>query len=138
MRRWRLQDFSENRKSLERLAGKIESVYMDEVALYTIDKKHRLKLDLGDMVSTLVSFVAFLHGDRLPVVKDHFKIKQAVLRRDRFFNWMSYHGIKEIADVSAFVKGRKAELLEELGFDHKTFNRALDFYRGIPNFKISG
>ena len=136
MRRWRLQDFPENRKSLERLAHRIESVYTDEVALYTIDKKHRLKLDLGDMVAILEAFVAFLHGDKLPVVKDHFKIMQAILRRDRFFNWMSHHGIKDVADVASFVKGRKAELLEELGFDHKTFNKALKFYRGIPNFKF--
>ena len=136
MRRWKLQDFMDNRKSLERLARKVESVYREEVVLTTIDKKHRLKLDLGDTVTTLEAFVAFLQGDKPPAVKDHFKVAQAVQYRDRFFCWLSHHSIKDIADVDKFVKGRKAEMLEELGFDHKTFNKAVKFYKGIPNFKI--
>jgi len=133
---WKIQDFTENRRSLEKLASGIKRYFEKRISVYTVDRKTRLVPDTGDIIGTLEDFIAFLHGGNKPVPKDHFKVRLAIQARDTLFMWMRHKGIKDINSVNAFVKGKKAQCLKEIGIDHKTFNKAINFYKGIPNFKI--
>jgi len=137
LRQWKVQDFIENRKSLEKLASKIEKYFEEAIGIYTVDRRAHLVLDTGNVVETIEDFVAFLHGGSLPTLKDHFKVYWALQARDRFFTWMADNHIKYPKDIAIAIKGKKAEYLREFGLDHKTFNKAVRFYKGIPNFKIS-
>ena len=134
--RWNVQDFINDRTSLEKFASHIMR-YLDEgICISTVDKRVRLKPDMGDTVNILEDFVAFLHGGNKPVPKDHFKVRSALQARDVLLLWMRNKGIRDIGSANTFVKGKKAQCLKELGIDHKTFNKAINFYKGIPNFKI--
>ncbi len=137
LRQWKVQDFTENRKSLEKLASKIERYFEEAIGIYTVDRRTHLALDTGNVVKTIEDFIALLHGGSLPEIKDHFKVYRALQARDSFLTWMIDNRIKYPKDINTFVKGKKAACLRELGLDHKTFNKAVQFYKGIPNFKIS-
>ena len=134
---WKVKDMMENKGSLEKLSRKIEQDFDQEFMITAIDGKLCLKIDLSNIVEILEDFVAFLQGDTMPVFKDHFKIVQAIASRDKFLHWMSKHSIENANDINPFIKGHRSEYLEEIGIDHKTFNKAVQFYKGIPNFKVS-
>ena len=134
---WKVKDFMENRKSLDKLASKIERYFEVDIGVYTVDRRTHLALDTGNVVKTIEDFIALLHGGSLPEIKDHFKVYRALQARDSFLTWMIDNRIKHPKDISPFVKGKKAECLQQLGLDHKTFNKAVQFYKGIPNFKVA-
>ena len=133
---WNVQDFTENRRSLEKLASGIKRYFEKNISVYTVDRKARLIPDTGNTVETIEDFVEFLHGGDRPVPKDHFKVHTALQARDTLLMWMQNNGIRNINVVNAFVKGKKEQCLNEIGIDHKTFNKAISFYKGIPNFKL--
>ena len=134
---WNVRDFVHSRASLEKLASGIERYFEKSVTIYTFDKKICLTPDTGDVVKVLEDFIAFLHGGDKPEPKDHFKIRLAIQARDTLFEWIRNNKLRDVKSVNAFVKGKKAQCLKEIGVDHKTFNKAINFYnKGIPNFKI--
>lgn len=133
---WKVKDFTENRQSFEKLASKVERDFDEAIEVYSMTGRTHFKLDTEDIEKVLENFIAFLHGGYLPEIKDHFKVYRALQARDSFLTWMIDNRIKYPKDISPFVKGKKAECLQQLGLDHKTFNKAVQLYKGIPNFKI--
>ncbi len=134
---WKVEDFTENRESLEKLASKIEHHFKNGISLCSISGKRELVLAIGNIAGTLEDFIAFLHGGELPALKDHFKIVNAIANRDAFISWMKTYGLKTIDDVKRYIKGRRQSVYDEIQITHMTFNKALSYYEGIYNFKVS-
>ncbi len=134
---WKVKDFAENRQSFENLASKVEKDFDETIEIYSMMGRTHFKLNTEDVKKVLENFIAFLHGGCLPEVRDHFKVYQALQARDHFLTWMTNNRIKSAKEINSFVKGKKAVCQKALGIDHKTFNKAVQFYKGIPNFKIA-
>ncbi len=135
---WKVKDFIDNRDSFLTLVGKAQKLFDFEYLQY---REHgslvRLPEScLSNLLPVMENFIAFLHGGDLPPFKDHFKVPQAIANRDIFFQWMRRHNLHTITDVRRHIKGKRSVAYKELEVTHKTFNKALSFYEGIPNFKV--
>lgn len=137
LRNWKVKDLLNSKKSLNKLAMKVKHEFEENIDVSFLDGKYPLQLDVQEIDNVLEDFVAFVHGDISLNFKDHFRIAIAIAARDRFKVWMKRHRIKSVHEIKQFVKGNKAIYLQELALDHKTFNKALHFFEGIPNFKIT-
>ncbi len=130
---WKVTNFLSNRNSFEKLVKKIDEYFRDKVEIYSNDGSIKYTLNI-DVDSVLSDFVAFVHGDTYKY-KEHFRIKEAVEKKDKFFNWMKANKLTP-EKINRFVKGSKAAVCEELGLSAKTFKKAVNFYKAIPNFKF--
>ncbi|QSZ42844.1 hypothetical protein GJV85_12235 [Sulfurimonas aquatica] len=130
---WKVTDLIENRNSFEKVIKKTDEYFRDKIEVYSNDGLTKYTLNI-DVDSVLTDFVAFAHGDTYKY-KDYFRIKEALEKRDRFLSWMKANKLKPMK-VNRFVKGRRAAICKELSLDSKTFNKAVDFYKAIPNFKF--
>ena len=133
LRSWKVNDFMNNKHSFDKLVKMIDEYFRDKVKVYSNDGLTQYALNI-DVDSVLTSFIAFAHGDTYKY-KDHFRIKEAVEKRDKFFTWMKANKLTP-KKINRFVKGRRAAICKELGLDSKTFKKAVDFYKAIPNFKF--
>ena len=130
---WKVTDFTSNRKYYEKLVTKVEEYFSDKAEVYSNDGLTRYLMNL-DMSSVLWDFIAFVHGDRYKY-KDYFRIKEAVEKRDTIFRWMEANKLTP-KKINRFVKGRRAAFCKDLGLDSKSFKKAVDFYKAIPDFKF--
>ena len=105
--------------------------------MHTNNRCDTFYLSQTDIEKVLEDFIAFLHGGEIPKFKDHFKVRHAVSKRDKFLEFMKQHGIKKAEDINIFSKGRRSAIQNEIDMDPKTFKKAVNFYKGIPNFKVS-
>ena len=98
--------------------------------------KVKYNLTHDSLKQVLSNFVAFAQGDKVPIYKDYHKVHNSLILRDKFCNWMKEEKLK-IDAVNAFVKGRKAKVLSEIGMRTETFSKAIKYYKGNRNFKFS-
>lgn len=136
MGQWKVKDLLENNHSLIKIATKILDDFTNNILIRIGGKQYNFAIDVTDVKSALENFVGLAHGDNIKF-KDHFRIEKAIKDRDNFFSWMKSHKLFSIEKVKPFVKGKKQQYLKEVNLDHKTFNKAISFYKGIPNFKLS-
>ncbi len=135
--RWRVNDFINNRQSLEKLARKIDNEINEGLHAYTYDTKTSFSFIPFNTVKVLEDFIEFLQGGNIPPIKDHHKVRQALEARDTFFSWMRAQRIADPKRINAYAKGKRAAVQAKIGVDPKTFKKAVKFYEGIPNFQIS-
>ena len=135
LKNWKVEDLLYNKASLDKFAQKVKYEFVENIEVSLLNAGTCLHLDVKDITVVLENFVAMLHGATL-IYKDPFKVSYAIEARDRLKCWMKRHRLKTIDAVEGFVKGSKAMYLEEVGLDHKTFNKAMKFYEGIPNFRV--
>lgn len=134
---WKVTDFPENLASLEKLTKKVEEYFTQKIQVYSVDGSTLYSLKMEKIDTVLKNFIAFMHGSSIPDYKDHFRVRQAVEKRDRFFKWMRENKLSP-AKVNRFIKGRRSSVCEELNLDSKTLKKAIKFYtNAIPNFKFS-
>ena len=133
MTHWKIKNFMQDRGELLKLSKKIT----EQFAMICIQSSagEDIHIDIGDPIIVLENFIAFLQGDTAKTA-DRFKIGSAIQARDKLFSWAVKHHLMEVGDILRFVKGKKAQSLMELKMDSKTFNKAVKYYKGIPNFKI--
>lgn len=125
---WRVKNFMEDRKQLLKLSDKVTEQF--ETIRISSMSGNALLIDIGNPLRILEEFIAFLQGDSLPKTKDPFKIRQAIQTKDKFLSWVKGHGLKDSREINRYVKGHKEKHMKEIGIDHKTFNKAVNFYRG--------
>jgi len=133
---WKVKDCPLDRSSLLKLVKKIENSFELAVQKYCEDTRIKIQLNFH-LQETMEDFVAFLHGDSFKAIKDHHKIRQALEKRDKFLNWMKKHRIANPKRINSYVKGKKEAMRAEIGIGAVSFNKAVNFYMGISNFKIS-
>ncbi len=131
---WKVKNFMEDRKQLLKLSNKVTEQFTT-IRISSVSG-NALHIDIGNPVRVIEEFIAFLQGNSLPKTKDPFKVWQAIQSKDKFLLWARGHGLKSSQEIKRFVKGSQAKHLQEIGIDHKTFNKAVNFYRGIPNFQV--
>lgn len=136
MGQWKVKDLLENNHSLTKLATKILDDFTNNILIRIGGKQYNFAIDVTDVKSALENFVGLAHGDNIKF-KDHFRIEKAIKDRDNFFSWMKSHKLFSIEKVKPFVKGKKQQYLKEVNLENRTFNKAVRFYKGIPNFKLS-
>ena len=130
---WKITDFLSNRDSFEKLVKKVSEYFKNKVEIYSNNRLEKYTLNI-DVNSVLSDFIEFIHGG-IYKYKDHFRIKEAIVKRDKFINWMKVNNLTP-QKINCFVKGRRAAVCKELGLDPKTFKKAVCFYKAIPNFKF--
>lgn len=130
---WKITDFLNNRDSFEKLEKKVDEYFRDKVKIYSNNRleKYTLNIDINAVFS---DFIEFIYGG-IYKYKDHFRIKDAVVKRDKFINWMKVNSLTP-KKINRAVKGRRAAVCKELKVDPKTFKKAVCFYKAIPNFKF--
>lgn len=133
----KVKNFIDDRNSMVKLAVKIDKEFTKHVKIHTNHRCDTFRLSHTHIEKVLEDFIAFLHGGEIPRFKDHFKVRQALLKRDEFLEFMKQNGIDKAEDINMFAKGRRSAIQNELGLDPKTFKKAVNFYKGIPNFKVS-
>ncbi len=134
---WKVTDFTENLESMEKLSKRIEEYFSQKIQVYSVDGSTLYSLKMEKINTVLKNFIAFMHGDSIPEYKDHFRIRQAVEKRDRLFKWMRENRLSP-TKVNRFIKGRRSAVCKELNLDPKTLKKAIKFYtKAIPNFKFS-
>ena len=136
LRNWKVEDVLDSSASLDKLALKIQNDFKENIEVSLLDGRSIVHLDTTSIAKVLENFVTFMRGDTNLKFKDHFKISNALTGRDKFKEWMLQNNIKSAEKIDLFVKGRKASCLKGLGLNHETFNKAVKFYKGIPNFKV--
>ncbi|MEA3228784.1 MAG: hypothetical protein U9P38_06915, partial [Campylobacterota bacterium] len=130
---WNVKNFMSDKNSYDKLVGKIEHYFQERMRLYSNDRLTRYIINM-DIKSALGDFIAFVHGD-VYKYKDHFRVEEAINKRDTFFDWMKTNKLTP-KKMNNFVKGRRAAVCLDLGFSSKTFKKAVNFYKAIPNFKF--
>ncbi len=135
--RWKVNDFMSSRNSLEKLAVKINKEMNEGLHTYAHDTNTSFSLAPFNIVKVLEDFIEFLWGGNIPPIKDHHKVRQALEARDAFFTWMKAHRIANPKRIDAYAKGKRAAMQKEIGIGHTAFRKAVIFYEGINNFKIS-
>ena len=133
---WKVKTFTSDKGSLLKLISKIEEGFRIAIQKYCEDTKIKIQLKFN-LNETIENFVAFLHGDSWKAMKDHHKVRQALEKRDKFFNWMKKHRIANPNRINIYVKCRREEMQKEIGIGSTAFKKAVNFYMGISNFKIS-
>lgn len=134
---WKVKDFIENRHSLVKLAFKIDEQIDRSLAIYADDTQSPFVLATHNTTQVLENFVAFLQGGRIPPINDHHKVRQSLAARDTFLTWMKARRIADPKRINTYTKGIRGAVQAEIGIDPKTFKKAVKFYEGIPNFRIS-
>lgn len=135
--RFRVNDFINNRQSLEKLAVKIDNEMNAMLHIYACDTNTSFSLVPFNTVRVLENFIEFIQGGSIPPIRDHHKVRQALDARDTFLTWMRVHRIADPKRINAQAKGNREGVQAKIGIDPKTFKKAVKFYEGIPNFKIS-
>ena len=134
---WKVNDFINNRQSLKKLAEKIDNEMNESLQTYTFDTNTSFSLAPFNTVKALEDFIEFIQGGDIPSITDYHKVRQALAARDTFFTWMKAHRIADPKRINTYAKGKREAVQTEIGIDPKTFKKAVEFYEGIPNFKIS-
>ena len=134
LRSWGVTDIMSNILSLNKLSKKMQKYFSDNVKIYSNDRLTQYSLNTDDVSLALMNCVAFFHGDQYRY-KDHFKIRYALERRDRFLCWVKYHKLTPNTIEHFVKKMKKKNICDELSFDHKTLAKALEFFKGNPIFK---
>jgi len=135
--RWKVNDFMSRSNSLGKLATKINKEMGEGLHTYAHDTNTSFSLVPLNMIKVLEDFVEFLWGGEIPILQDHHKVRQALEARDAFFTWMKAHRIANPKRINTYTKGKRAAMQEEIGIGHTAFRKAVIFYEGINNFKIS-
>ena len=134
---WGVKNFIDDRDSMVKLAVKICNEFKKSIKNHTDNRCDTFRLSPMHIEKVLEDFIAFLHGGEIPKLKDHFKVREALTKRDEFLGWMKSNNIDKAGYINTFAKGRRSALQNELGIDPKTFKKAINFYKGIPNFKVN-
>lgn len=138
---WDAQEIFDSRESLQKLSSKITEELNVHTSIYSVDMKVKYIFKYDSIEQVLLNFVGFLHGGQLPVFKDHNKVLQALVFKEKFLKWM--HENKLTAKgVAKFLKKRgergiKGRVLEEIGMDTRTFDKGEKFFKANPKFKFS-
>lgn len=135
LKNWKVEDLLYNIASRDKLAQKVKYEFTENIEVSLLNDGTRLHLDVNDIDVVLKNFVAMLQGATF-IYKDPFKVSLAIQDRDKFKRWMKRHRVKTVDAVKRLVKGSKAMYLEEIPLNNKTFNKAMNAYEGITNFKV--
>ena len=142
VRDWGVQEIFNSKEAIDKLSSKITEEITTKTSIYSIDMKTKYTLQHEPLDEVLSNFVGFLHGGGVPILKDHHKIVHALKQKHKFLKWMQTVGVtaKGIAKLLKVKgeRGRKGQILRELGMDTRTFDKAVKFYKGNPKFKFSG
>ena len=134
---WHVSNFLDSKNSLVKLIEKVEKLFWEEYVQYfekySLVSAYDLEFNFRKL---FYDFIEFIHGGGLPPFKDHHKVVKAIENRDRFFNWMREHGLKDIAAVKRHIKGKKRVACREIDVSDKTLGNIIRTYEGIPNFKV--
>ena len=130
---WKVNDCLSNKDSFDKLVKKVDEHFRNKIEIYSNDGLTQYIPNI-DIESVLTDFIAFAQGDDYKY-KNHFRIKEAIEKRDRFFTWMNENKLTP-TKVNRFVKGRRAAVYKEIGLDDETFKKAVNFYKAIRNFKF--
>lgn len=138
---WDVQDIFDSKESLQKLSRKITEELNVNTSIYSVDMKVKYIFKYDSIEKVLLNFVGFLHGGQLPPLKDYHKIRQALAAKHKFLKWMHKNRLTA-KSIAKFLKKRgergiKGKVLEVLGMESRTFDKAVEFYKGNPKFKFS-